>query len=473
MVEQVARKIVWPLLGIGLVVVGIALIWDRGVANGAIWYVALIVMGLAMISLEHTERIVVVMGALFRGMVPGKSGDGGEASRAKDEKIENLVQQNLEVFGADKAPPATDEWYRVLRPVLHQASYYTVPTYYLTSDIHIVGWNIAFEIIFGDVLSKLCDKHVNYFIALLENSEESFSHARDFTEKVYKGGLPWVDIEPLVYRSTRYGRVTFAKVATQLHDADGQPRGWAVALLIREIDWVSFLKDLKARLDQEKLWSVYSSSYDRVLLEFPPYHKLLEEVTAVIPEGSLSVADLGAGTGNVTKMLLKAGHRVNAVESNMAMLDRLRSKNLETSHLKVTFASVDRLYSLREGAFNAAVMVNVLYAVDDPLACLREIHRILKPGGVLGFSTTHTGSNVPYLLAQIQAHLKKIGKDKELADDFERIREVNEYIDKTIARRHSAEDYCQWVRTAGFEITRQVDSTYEGAVMLVHARKVG
>ena len=45
------------------------------------------------------------------------------------------------------------------------------------------------------------------------------------------------------------------------------------------------------------------------------------------------------------------------------------------------------------------------------------------------------------------------------------------HLARTIAKRHTREEYRQWVEAAGFEVTRQDDSTYHGAVMLVHARK--
>ena len=122
--------------------------------------------------------------------------------------------------------------------------------------------------------------------------------------------------------------MSFLKVATQLHDPQGRPRGWSVSLMIQDIDWDAFSRDLSDEARKDKLWSVYSASYDRVLREFPPYRRLIEDVTAVIPPGELNVADLGAGTGNVTAALLEAGHTVTAVESNLAMLDRLRSKKL-------------------------------------------------------------------------------------------------------------------------------------------------
>ena len=116
-------------------------------------------------------------------------------------------------------------------------------------------------------------------------------------------------------------------------------------------------------------------------------------------------------------------------------------------------------------------MVNVLYAVGDPLACLQSIFHLLKPGGVLAFSTTHKETRLDPLLDAIKKQLKETGKYDALAKDYERLYEANKDIEQTIALRHSRDEYKEWVKTAGFVIIKDVPSTYEGAVMLIHALK--
>jgi ubiquinone/menaquinone biosynthesis C-methylase UbiE len=305
----------------------------------------------------------------------------------------------------------------------------------------------------------------------MANFDEMIAHAQKFTKRVLKGQIPFVDVEPIHYRSEKYGEVSFVKVAAQLHDPEGRLRGWSVSLLIRDIDWEAFQNDLLEEARKDKLWSVYSASYDRVLLEFPPYKKLIDDIIAVVPAGNQSVVDLGAGTGNVTAVLLQAGHAVTAVENNHAMLDRLRSKRMDRNRLTVVKSSVENLDCLPDASFDAAVMVNVLYAVNDPLTCLQAVYRILKPGGTLGFSTTHSETELGPLLGGIKARLEEIGKFDALADDYKLLYDINKAIEKDIAKRHTRDEYRQWVRAAGFKIMRDDPSTYEDAVMLIHARK--
>jgi SAM-dependent methyltransferase len=307
---------------------------------------------------------------------------------------------------------------------------------------------------------------VNWFIARPDNEKEVFTHAQQFS----RGEIPSVDLEPLVFTSREYGKVRFLKVASQLHDAGGSYRGWAVALMIQQINWERFQDKLKEKLTDDKIWSVYSASYDAVLLNYPDYGELIGKVIDVVSGEHESVVDLGAGTGNVTKALLGRGHRITAVENTYAMLDRLRSKGFEPDRVKVVKSSIEHLSTLGNNSFDAAVMVNVLYAVDDPLCCLQGINRILKQDGVLGFSTTHRHVELQTLLGDIKAKLQQAGIFDRLADECERVLEANRRLEP-IARRYPKEQYLEWVELAGFEVTRVLPSEYQGAVMVVHARK--
>lgn len=397
-------------------------------------------------------------------------------SDSQDESGTTVIEQvrletSPKIVGEEAPAPSTNVWYDELRPVLHQAIHYTSPTYFLDTNLTLIDWNLAFELIFSRSLARIHGKHVKHFIVQLANYDEVIEHAQQFTKKVHKGKIPFVDLEPLKYSSERYGDVSFLKVATQLHDPQGKPRGWSVSLMIRDIDWEAFSRELADEARKDKLWSVYSASYDRVLQDFPPYKRLIDDVTNVIPPGEHTIADLGAGTGNVTAALLEAGHTVTAVESNWAMLDRLRSKKLSPDSLTVVKASVENLTSLPAESFDAAIMVNVLYSVTDPLTCLQGVNRILKPKGVLGLSTTHAEIELDPLLAQIKSWLEEEGKYDALAADYLVVRDLNKAIEKEIAKRYTRENYREWIKAAGFKITRDVPSTYEDAVMLIHAVK--
>ncbi len=391
-----------------------------------------------------------------------------------ESQVTTLVDQNQQIIGSESGPPTLDTWYNTICPVLPQSTYYSTPAYYLDVNLNIIDWNVAFELIFQAIAPRLRYQHVNQLIARLINYDEVFQHGRQFSNRVHQGEMPFCDTEVLQYCSERFGDVEMLKVATQLHDSVGTLRAWAVHLYPRHLDWELFQKDIENRISEDKLWSIYASSYDRILSTFPPYAKLISDVCSVIPESASKVMDVGAGTGNVAAHLLSRGLYVVSLEHNAAMIEKMRAKKLNSSqHLiaKASAESLNHIPSIADETFDAVVMVNVLYSVDDPYACLTGAHRILKPGGVLGLSTTHSAVSLSNLLASIKTELSRQHLLGKLSAQYNTLYELNKKIERTIARRNTAEKYLEWVEDAGFEIIKSVEFTYEGAVMLIHARK--
>lgn len=393
-----------------------------------------------------------------------------------DTEKQRLIEANEEfVMDAEKPPLSHDDLRKQLqqlRLVLHQGPRYSTPTYYLDPHLSVIHWNVAFELIFKPVLHKIRRRHVNYLIAELCNHDDVFNHAREFTEKVREGELPLVDIEILTYQSDAYGAVEFEKVATQLTDGDANLRAWSVTLLLKRIDWDMYCHDLLKRLRDDKLWSLYAVSYDIVLLEFAPYHKLVDEVIQGIPASAGHVLELGAGTGNVTRSLLQRGYLVTAMENNPAMLEKMAGKRLiQTGRLTINMESIENAEFADERLYDAVVAVNVIYALDDPAACFRKVAQVLKPGGVFAFSTTHSETNFDPLLAAIKAELERNGTLAAKEEHYRRVVAINKDLECKTAKRFSRAEYEMWLQQAGFEITYN-KSSYKDAVVVMHARKL-
>src|SRR5262249_35042509 len=117
------------------------------------------------------------------------------------------------ILGVDADPPSLDLWYDQLQPVLHESSLYTTPTYWLDTNLSVLDWNNAFDLVFAEMTPVLRYRHVNEFIARLANFDAVFNHGRAFSKRIFAGESPACDTETLVYRSRRYGDVTMLKVA--------------------------------------------------------------------------------------------------------------------------------------------------------------------------------------------------------------------------------------------------------------------
>lgn len=116
----------------------------------------------------------------------------------------------------------------------------------------------------------------------------------------------------------------------------------------------------------------------------------------------MTVIDVGAGTGywtvTLSEMVGPEG-RVIAADVEPVMIDELRSlvQERELGNVEVV-ASEEYHIPVPDGIADAAVLGFVLHEPPDPDALLREIARLLKPGGralVLEWQKWETGQGPP------------------------------------------------------------------------------
>jgi demethylmenaquinone methyltransferase/2-methoxy-6-polyprenyl-1,4-benzoquinol methylase len=91
--------------------------------------------------------------------------------------------------------------------------------------------------------------------------------------------------------------------------------------------------------------------------------------------GSL-VLDVAAGTGSISRLLEADRYRVVAIDLSHEML----SQHPGRSRVR---AVADHL-PFRGGTFDAVTFGYLLRYVEDPVATMREMGRVLRPGGLVG-----------------------------------------------------------------------------------------
>ncbi len=360
----------------------------------------------------------------------------------------------------------------------------TSPAYMLDDNFFFLDWNPAFDELFAKPLNlKRRTNHAGDFVAELVNPNAILKRAAKVFDTEPR---PLVDVEPLQLQSKKYGRIDFRKIALQVTDTDARLTAWTVYLNIESCEKLDLLwGDLQRRLEFEQHWSRYAVSYDKLLLNFPEYAKLLDDVIAGVC-GTQRCLDIGAGTGNATLRLLKSDNSVeiSAVEPNHAMVQQLISKvdQLEkTTHLnyfsrlqvlKESVLDLDRFPRLlRPGSYDAALLVNVLYAVDDPQKCLQKVAALLRRGGRISISTPHRDTNVDRLFDAMKDSLKGQGLFNSLRSNFDDARQRHMEMMSSIHRDTKA-DIRSYVQDAGFRITDWKDAAYAGAVVIVQAEKI-
>ncbi|HYE03678.1 MAG TPA: metalloregulator ArsR/SmtB family transcription factor [Phycisphaerales bacterium] len=106
----------------------------------------------------------------------------------------------------------------------------------------------------------------------------------------------------------------------------------------------------------------------------------LQGLLALLPAGWV-VADLGCGTGNISELLAPVVREVIAVDQSGPMLRAARRRLQGAANVTFVRAGLENL-PIADGAVDAAICVLVLHHLQDPAAALREMARLLSPGGV-------------------------------------------------------------------------------------------
>jgi ubiquinone/menaquinone biosynthesis C-methylase UbiE len=96
--------------------------------------------------------------------------------------------------------------------------------------------------------------------------------------------------------------------------------------------------------------------------------------------------DAGCGTGNLTRHLLGIGLQVMAADVSTESLAHLRRSIHDMdqhARLETTRLNGRDLSNFPDGAFDLVAAYSLMHHVPDYLALLREMTRVLAPGGVL------------------------------------------------------------------------------------------
>ncbi len=198
-------------------------------------------------------------------------------------------------------------------------------------------------------------------------------------------------------------------------------------------------------------------AYDRMgaVLSFgqdPRWRRAL--IDAIDPHPGQRILDVATGTGMVAFGLARRGATVIGLDQSEQMLAAARTR-LGTTSAPITFVQGEAEHlPFADGEFEALTFTYLLRYVDDRAATMRELARVVKPGGRIGMVEFGVPSSAPLRAAwrlHTRVGLPLLGRAISPAWV-----EVGRFLGPNIEEFHAREpDLTKLWRDAGIEQIRE------------------
>ncbi len=183
--------------------------------------------------------------------------------------------------------------------------------------------------------------------------------------------------------------------------------------------------------------------------EFKPLHEInplrVNWIDERINLNGKKVLDVGCGGGILSESMARRGASVTGIDMGEAPLGVARLHQLE-SGLEIDYRQItaEALAEEMPGAFDVVTCLEMLEHVPDPASVIAACYRMVKPGGMVFFSTINRNAKA-YLLAIVGAEyvLKMLPRGTHDFKKFIRPSELG-----------------AWCRATGLEVKDIVGLTY-------------
>jgi D-aspartate ligase len=166
-----------------------------------------------------------------------------------------------------------------------------------------------------------------------------------------------------------------------------------------------------------------------------------------LPAGA-RVLDLGCGAGHTAVTLARRGLMVNALDCEQAMLDRAARRAQEAGvYLTLGLGDAHQL-PFADGIFDVVLALGLVPWLHSPHKALREMRRVLKPGGFLLISSDNS-QRVTYWFDPI--YNMALAPVRNQVTSFLRKRKWMRMPDTTPPLLQPTDEFDRWLGDAGFE----------------------
>ena len=140
---------------------------------------------------------------------------------------------------------------------------------------------------------------------------------------------------------------------------------------------------------------------------------IYEPMFAGLNLAGLQVLDAMCGSGQTTSYLLARGANVTGLDISNEVIDTFQSRWTSANVVKRSLLDS----GLPDNSFDCVAVVGGLHHIHPNMkAAVREIHRVLKPGGHFCFMEPHSGS-LPDVVRKVWYRFDRFFSDNEAAID--------------------------------------------------------
>jgi ArsR family transcriptional regulator len=135
----------------------------------------------------------------------------------------------------------------------------------------------------------------------------------------------------------------------------------------------------KRRLKSQEFFATAAGKWDRLREDLFGDTFYLWAVLGLI-DPTLTVGDLGCGTGQLAETVAPYVRRVIAVDGSTEMLDAARTRLGDLKNVDIRRGELEAL-PIKDRELDAAMLSLVLHYSPDPARTLAEVARVCRPGG--------------------------------------------------------------------------------------------
>lgn len=187
-------------------------------------------------------------------------------------------------------------------------------------------------------------------------------------------------------------------------------------------------------------YTSFAEVYD-MFMDNVPYERWAAFLCSYLKKHGIAdglVADLGCGTGKMTRLMARSGYDMIGVDNSMEMLEIARDNDSENILYLMQDMREFEFYGTVRAIYSACDSMNYLLEEEDILAVLRLANNYLDPGGLFLFDL-----NTPFKYRELLGE-NTFAENREEGsfiweNYFDEESEVNEY-DLTLFIRESGTD---------------------------------